>query len=259
MNTTTVLTLTAFVATAAVSSLRAETVAEVLAGAGSHILVQVDVPFDVVTAWIVAELQPSYEGSVPDFTDALTDDAINWLAIPGPVIVMSENGTLVAVGTASGSVNARGELLFADVSETLNLSVTIRVQVAPELTSDWQIFPNATAQATIDEARVSLLGVFELSLRSELQDDLDRSVQSALARAEAELSASSFLRAEAEKMWSGVCRTDGGTFVRPTGISASQPQITEDGIRVSVILDFRVETEHSVCGELPATLRLLEQ
>ncbi|MEM7190348.1 MAG: hypothetical protein AAF439_12115, partial [Pseudomonadota bacterium] len=110
----------------------AETLDERLLSEGSHLTMSLEVPFDVVQVLIRDAMQPKYSGKKNDpLGSALKDDVLTWVARPGDVELAGRDGVIHVTGSAKGSATIKGRALVLDVSETINLAATAKLQLRP--------------------------------------------------------------------------------------------------------------------------------
>jgi hypothetical protein len=181
-----------------------------------------------------------------------------------PLSVSGADAKLSVATSIGGTVTVRGKIqpIRGDVgkilgklkikpsqpySQTADIGADVSASAAPQLQADWSVTPNLTGQATMREASVRIAGIFDLSFRSELQGDVDKAVNNAVADLNARLAADRTLKTKAAEAWAELCKPlpvsageglpDLSLRVSPRGFIATQPIINADGVRLDLGLD----------------------
>ena len=226
---------------------------------GSHAMITLELPFDVIHALIEAEIDERFAGRKEDPVDRLRDDVMTWEAARGPLILGEDDGALVLQTSAEGEVRLRGRLGIVPVRLSADLALVAEVAMRPVVLPDWSIEANLEGQAVISEAEL-----YGLSIRRELQPGLDRSVRRSLNRLTERLADPEYLKARARKAWGDFCENP--TEPRalrflPTDVAATQPVIAQGVLRMSLVFSGAASVSDGQpisCPELPDMLVLLE-
>lgn len=130
------------------------------------------------------------------------------------------------------------------------LSGRIAITVRPDLRPEWRLEPNLTAQASISDVSLTIMGNM-LSPSNELKSMLERIINQQLATLQTRLNDTPMLEQSARRAWSEMCRSiplgAGAPGVphlwlefRPVEALSAQPRIDQTGL--SLTLGTRAET-----------------
>jgi hypothetical protein len=202
---------------------------------------------------------------------------INWTAARGPITATGAQnvlslstpltGTLNITGSlaagAKGAIgDALGGLLGGNVAKqigsvnikALNANAEIRGNVTmtarPQLTANWHIEPQLTAQVTLGDTAVSVAGV-KVNVPAQVKPLLDKAVNEQIATVQARIRNDPALEANARRQWSTICRSiplQGAASslqglwleIKPTRAVAAQPRV--DASAVTLTMGIEAET-----------------
>lgn len=154
------------------------------------------------------------------------------------------------------------------VEFTGNVMLTARPNILP----GWRIAPNLTAQASIGDASLSIMGM-QLNLSNEMKPRLEQLVSEQVAALQARMSNDPSVEQAAREGWARMCRSiplGGGVpgapklwlELRPTRAMAAQPRIDNSAVTltIGVQADTRiVPNETKPDCPFPAQLDLVQQ
>lgn len=241
----------------------AETLDSYLERDGSHALLVLEIPFDLLQQRINTELLDQYSGSKPDPTDALVDDTLTWSARPSEVNLVQQGDCLMAEVSARGTARVKGkiDLLLGKVpaSASADLRAEATFQACPKLESDWSLDPRLSGSVRLSDA-----DVYGISLRGFFQSDLDQAVREGLRNITSDLQDPSFMRDEVIELWKSICQLsyDGNEIaVLPHAVAATQPVVRTDTLRISFVVSGNMvkhQEPAEPCPLLPSSLILLD-
>jgi hypothetical protein len=229
------------------------------------------------------------------FTQLLSNADIGWTISRGPLTVSGRpealavstvlNGALRVTGQVAGQAgNVAGAIggLFSEnlgkgmqgltgkaIDQRADIRGNVTITSRPALTTNWRLEPNLTAQVSIADAALSIIGV-KLSVTNEVKPLLDRQVGERVALLQARLRNDPFIEQAARREWTKMCRSvplgvASGMpklwlEVRPTRAFAAQPRI--DAANVTLTIGVQAETritpaESKPDCPFPATLDLV--
>lgn len=144
-------------------------------------------------------------------------------------------------------------------------------ETRPQLLPAWRLQPQFSASARVEEAKIPITNVGDISVRGHVQRAIDDKLAALRDQLEGKLGADDRIEREARKAWDRLCqafaldpdkdgRPDLYLRVTPTVARASQPRIDETGLLLQVGIE--ANTEISEDGEkpdcpFPAVLQLL--
>jgi len=249
------------------------------------------VPLSISTALILKKV----ENSVPrtqsgskglrNFGPA-ADNSLSYSFNRSDISMSGHGGALKAAGEVKGTVRVQGRIkpvrgtagkLLGKVnprvpySQSLNLTGKISAKISPRILPNWRIQPNLSGAVTLTEARARIANAFDLSLRGEIQPDVNNKVAQEITRLNQQIANDTTLENEARKQWVRLCEpipigNEDAQFylhVTPIGFLASQPVIDSNNISISLGLDAKLQLSDKTrldaqCPEFNSTLRILE-
>jgi hypothetical protein len=128
--------------------------------------------------------------------------------------------------------------------QRVDVSGQVALSARPNLRPDWRVEPNLTAQVTIADARMSIMGT-----TVDLSDEMKRVVEGAIGQQvemmQAQIGNSSMLQEAMQAEWAKMCRSmplgagppgtpDLWLELRPTQAMAAQPRIDADAVTLTV-------------------------
>ncbi|MFL6236257.1 MAG: DUF4403 family protein [Thermoanaerobaculia bacterium] len=158
----------------------------------------------------LAEVRRTVEESLPprvsderkrEIASALQDDYYRYTLERGPVEAGFSGGQLTFTFPVRGSLTIGGKLAGLPVHETVDLSGWVRGTASPSITPDWRPDPRPEAHIELDRADLQVLGLFPLSIRGLLEEQLNPVLDQELKRAAGRLLAGLALRRKAEEAW----------------------------------------------------------
>ena len=231
-------------------------------------------------------------------TQLLSNAEIGWTIGRGPLAVTGKPDTLAVSTALTGTFRATGQisnqagnltgaignLLGGSLGQgvqkltekTLDQRADIRGNVTvtsrPALVPAWRMEPNLTAQVSIADASLSILGA-KLSVPNEVKPLLDRTVNEQVAALQARLRDDPFLELAARREWAKMCRSIslGATApglpnlwleLRPTRAFAGQPRTDETAVTLTIGVQAQtriVPNETRPDCPFPAQLELVPQ
>ena len=91
-----------------------------------------------------------------------------------PISLATGKNLIHARTTVTGSVKIKGRsLIGTDFSAGPDFTVDAELWLKPRLVGDWRLYPNATAVARVNDAKMKILGV-DVSVKTRSQQALDR-------------------------------------------------------------------------------------
>src|SRR5712691_6325195 len=231
-------------------------------------------------------------------TQLLSNAEIGWTIARGPLAVTGKPDGLAVSTALTGAFRATGQIAnqagnltgaignllgggraqgLGNLTEkTLDQRVDIRGSVTvlsrPALLPAWRMEPNLTAQVSIADASLSILGL-KLSVSNEVKPLLDRTVNEQVAALQARVRNDPFLELAARREWAKMCRSIslGATApgipnlwleLRPTRAFAGQPRISDSALTLTVGVQAQtriVPSETKPDCPFPAQLELVPQ
>ncbi len=142
----------------------------------------------------------------------------------------------------------------------------------PEIVPSWRIEPNLTAQVSLSDAGLSIMG-FRLNLAQEIKTLLDRNVNEQVSELQAKVRNDPFLETIARREWTKMCRSlslgraaagmpDLWLEIRPTRAFAAQPRTDETALTLTVGVQAEtriVPAETKPSCPFPAQLEIVPQ
>ncbi|EAR49992.1 hypothetical protein OG2516_07315 [Oceanicola granulosus HTCC2516] len=256
-----------FAALLAAGTAGAETLAQRLAGPGSHVAATVALPYEALTLLIGQDVEEVYTGRAVDISRRLDDDRVDWTArLTGLATGPDGPEGFVVSATAEGRAEVTGRLIGLRLDETLRLRVGVDLVARPQFRENWTIALDVLGEATVRRAELSFFGV-DIDLRSRLQPGLDDAFEAGLEEQVARLAERPVLRRAFRGVWRDACREvdalDGQGRFRPTAIAVTQPRFGDDGIEIAAVITADLllgpRAEAPPCPPLPARLELLER
>ena len=224
----------------------------------------------------------------------LSGAEIGWDITRGPLTVTGRpdalsvstplNGTLRATGQFSnraGDLSGLiGNLLNQNSRGSKENSLDQRAEIRgnitmtsrPEIVPSWRIEPNLTAQVSLSDAGLSIMG-FRLNLAQEIKPLLDRNVNEQVSELQAKVRDDPFLETIARREWTKMCRSlplgraaagmpDLWLEIRPTRAFAAQPRTDETALTLTVGVQAEtriVPAETKPSCPFPAQLEIVPQ
>jgi hypothetical protein len=202
---------------------------------------------------------------------------IGWTAARGPIMATGAQEVLTLTTPLTGTLNITGSLsskvtgAVGDVLggllggnaakqigsiniKNVNASAEIKGNVAmtarPQLSPNWRVEPNLTAQVNLSDTSLSVAGV-RVNVPAQMKPVIDNAVNDQLAAVQARLRNDPALEANARTQWAKLCRSiplQGAASsvpplwleLRPTKAIAAQPRI--DASAVTLTLGLEAET-----------------
>src|SRR3981081_1318686 len=202
---------------------------------------------------------------------------IGWTAARGPITATGAQEVLTLTTPLTGTLNITGSLsskvtgAVGDVLggllgghaakqigsiniKNINASAEIKGNVAmtarPQLSPNWRVEPNLTAQVNLSDTSLSVAGV-HVSVPAQMKPVIDKSVNAPFAAVQALLRKDPALETNARAQWAKLCRSiplQGAASsvpplwlgMRPTKAIAAQPRI--DASAVTLTLGLEAET-----------------
>lgn len=170
----------------------------------------------------------------------------------GQISTQAAGGLGGAIGGILGKDIGRGVEKFA--GRTLDQRTDIRGNVAvisrPQLTSAWRLEPNLTAQVSVADAAMTVVGV-KLNVANEVRPLLERQVNEQVAKLQARLRNDPFIEQTARREWAKLCRShaiaaSGAGLpnlwleLRPRRAIAAQPRV--DAEAMTLLIGVEAET-----------------
>jgi hypothetical protein len=229
----------------------------------------------------------------------LTGAEIGWDITRGPLTVVGRpdglavsaplDGTLRATGQFSGRAgdlsglignllnqnfgqNSRRGSRENSLDQSANIRGSITMTSRPEIVPSWRIEPNLTAEVSLSDASLSLMG-FRLNLAQEIKPLLDRNVSEQVSELQARVRNDPFLETIARREWTRMCRSlplgqaaagmpDLWLEIRPTRAFAAQPRIDQTAITLTMGVQAEtriVPAETKPSCPFPAQLEIVPQ
>jgi hypothetical protein len=202
---------------------------------------------------------------------------INWTAARGPISATGAQDVLTLATPLTGTLNITGSLsskvtgAVGDVLggllggnaakqigsiniKNVNASAEIKGNVAmtarPQLTANWRVEPNLTAQVNLGDTSLSVAGA-RVSVPAQMKPVIDKAVNDQLAAVQARIRNDPAFETNARAQWGKLCRSiplQGAASslpplwleMRPTRAIAAQPRI--DASAVTLTLGLEAET-----------------
>ena len=138
----------------------------------------------------------------------------------------------------------------AGLSKAIEFNGQITLTARPELRPEWRLDPNLTAQVSIGDVQLSIMGR-TINLSDQLKSLAERIIAAQVAAFQAQSANSPMLEQGVREQWAKLCHTiplgsgppgtpDLWLELRPTRALASQPRIDEAAL--TLILGMRAET-----------------
>jgi hypothetical protein len=228
----------------------------------------------------------------------LKNAEIGWTVARGPLAVPGQPEGLAVSTALTGTFRATGQLanqagnltgaigsllggsLGKDVQKltekTLDQRADIRgnvtVTARPALQASWRIEPNLSAQVSVAEATMSILGM-KLSVSNEVKPYLERAVNEQVGILQGRIRGDPFVELAARREWAKMCRSIslGATSagmpnlwleVRPTRAYAAQPRVDAAALTLTIGVEAEtriVPSETKPSCPFPAQLELVPQ
>lgn len=242
----------------------AEKLDELLDQSGTHVVLDLDIPLSVLAPLVETLVPLTFSDTINDPAGgAIKDDRITISAQRGSIILSVDEGRLRAHTTATGRANFTGDLLFDDISETLDIRAVAVVFGDARIRDDWSLELDLSGDASLREAEMRILGI-KISLRSLFQDRIDTSIERGLNRLRQQTNTPGYLRNAAGDLWSNACEDlDIGDLrlrIQPIQIAVSQPTFEAGAISFQILVSTEIVPSDGAvdCPELPETLLLLD-
>lgn len=132
------------------------------------------------------------------------------------------NGTINASGQLSASAgaigNALGGLLGDDVARrlgsinikrmnaTAEIKGTVAIAARPQLTANWRLDPNLTAQVNLSDSSVAIAGA-RINIPAQVKPVIDRNVNDQIAAVQQRIRSDPALESNARREWAKLCRS----------------------------------------------------
>ena len=243
---------------------RADSLAALLGETGSHVVLDLDVPLAALMPVIEARVPQTFSNRIDDPAgNLIRNDSITITAERSAIILSTQAGALQATMTATGRANLEGEVLFSDVSKTLNVRVDAVASAHATLTEDWSLLLELEGRATLQQATARVFGI-KISLRSLFQDKINRSTALGLQALQDEANTPGYLRDAAADLWADTCQElgkgDARIHITPTRMAVSQPIFADHTLSLTVLISTEIVPgqDEPICPPLPDTLVLIE-
>ena len=214
-------------------------------------------------------------------------NTVSWRLTRNNISVAESNGRLHLETKIAGSATVKGRVeplgkfgkLFGKLkpavpySQTVKLAATVDAFMKPRLTKDWRVQPNIKGQVELEKARARIAKIIKLSLKRNLQGDVNRAIEKEVSRLNERVEEGDFLEKEARDAWAKLCSPvslgDVGQpplflVIKPLDFLAMQPEI--DGESVKVGLGLRAKTmlmshipEDLDCSKFPQELTIVKE
>lgn len=203
-----------------------------------------------------AETRPARIGG------AVHDDTLSWNFVRGPIALSGGDGWLDASTSARGSarLSGRATIVRGDLGRLLgklnpttipfsasaDIAADLRLRARPRLAENWRLDADIEASAQIREASIPILNITRISVRGELQREVDGKLRDLADELRRRLADDPFLENAARKAWTDLCKAHpvatGATadiwlVVEPIAFHASQPMIDAAGMTVALGLE----------------------
>ncbi len=245
----------------------------------SSIRIPITIAHETLAGFANVSVETSVQGGnqLGNFGPA-SGNSIRWSLSRTPIAVSGADGRLTVSTAVNGSVTVAGSIkpIRGDIgkllgranpsqpySQTADVGASLTVSAAPELHTDWSIEPNLQASANVHEASARIMGLFDISFRSELQGPLDEAVTKERDKLSELIRSDQSLRNEAMKAWTELCRPipvvvgdglpDLSLRIEPKVFAATQPVINAGGVSVELGLEafVRLTSAGEASGECP--------
>jgi len=241
-----------------------DSLGDLLEEPGSHAVLDLEVPLPALVPLVEGLVPQTFSDTIYDVAgNLIKDDKIVINARRDPITLSISGGQLHAATSATGSGNFTGDVLFDDISETLEVRADSAAATSATLNENWSLSLDLDGSVHLREAEIRVLGL-KLSLRSLFQDKLDREVINGINDLRKETGEPGFLREAASGLWQDACQD---IFVdtlnlrsEPYRIAASQPVFADQSMSITVLISSVISLADGelVCPNLPETLVLLD-
>ncbi len=228
----------------------------------------------------------------------LTGAEIGWDITRGPLTVSGGSDALTVSTPLNGTLRATGE--FSDragdlsglignllnqnfgqndrrgrdnkLDQRANIRGSITMTSRPQILPSWRIEPNLTAEVSLADASMSLMG-FRLNLAQDIKPLLDRNVSEQVSELQAKVSKDPFLETIARQEWTKMCRSlplgqaangmpDLWLEIRPVRAFAAQPRTDQATITLTMGVEAEtriIPAETKPSCPFPAQLEIVPQ
>lgn len=213
---------------------------------GTRAVLWLHVPKDALEELLNRAVPERMEGREEYRAILLLGEHIRWSMDRSSISLTTGENLIHASTTVGGSVKIKGKSLIGTAfSAGPDFTIDAELSLKPRLVGGWHLFPNATASARVNEAKMKILGI-EVSIKRVSQQALDKYLAGMVERINAIFADGQFLRKEVERIWNAMHRIDRisigqlpgdppAWFVsRPTGIKATSLRVNEEGLDVGV-------------------------
>ena len=206
----------------------------------------------------------------------------------GMAVSTALNGTLHVTGQIAAQVGNIGGTLGGIINQDLGQGLqsltgktidqhadvhgNVTVLSRPVLVANWRMEPNLTAQVSVGDSALSVVGV-KIGVANEVKPLLDRQVNEQVAALQARLRADPFLEVAARRQWAKMCRSvslgaagaglpELWLEIRPTRAFAGQPRIDASALTLVIGVEAEtrvVATQTKPDCPFPANLELVPQ
>jgi len=220
---------------------------------------------------------------------------IGWTAARGPITATGAQDVLTLATPLTGTLNITGSLSskvtgavgdvlggllggnaakqigsinIKNISASAEIKGNVAMTARPQLTANWRLEPNLTAQVNLSDTSLSVAGA-RVSVPAQMKPVIDQAINDQLAATQARIRNDPALETNARAQWAKLCRSiplQGAASslpplwleMRPTKAIAAQPRI--DASAVTLTLGLEAETRITSaqtqpdCPFPPATL-----
>lgn len=213
---------------------------------GTRAVLWLHVPKDALEDLLNRTVPEHMEGREGYRNLLLLGEHVRWSMRRSSISLATGKNSIHAIATVNGSVKIKGKsLIGTDFSAGPDFTIDTELSLRPRFVDYWRLFPNATASARVNEAKMKILGI-EVNVTGISQQVLDKYLARMVDRVNARLADGLFLRKEVERIWKAMHRIDrisigqlpGDPSVwfvsRPTRIKAASLRVNEEGLDVGV-------------------------
>ena len=141
----------------------------------TRVVLWLHVPRDALEDLLNREVPERMEGREAYRNLLLLGEHIRWSMDRSPISLATGKNLIHARTTVTGSVKIKGRsLIGTDFSAGPDFTVDAELSLKPRLVrGDWRLFPNATAVARVNDAKMKILGI-EVSVKRISQQALEK-------------------------------------------------------------------------------------